>query len=121
MEDQRNLQRIIQESVPGKQCTLAHIIARPNKILYQKLGLNPNIDTQTAGAIGIMTLTPGEMAIIAGDLALKASSIEIGFVDRFSGTLIILGTISQVDSAFRAVLDYARDVLGFTVTKITKA
>mgnify|MGYP000872870421 CR=1 FL=1 len=115
------LKRIIQETVPGKQCTLAHIIARPNQVLYQKLGLNPNIDTKSAGAIGIMTLTPGEMAIIAGDLATKASDIEIGFIDRFSGTLIILGTISQVDSAFRAVLDYARDVLDFTVTNITKA
>lgn len=121
MENQRELQRIIQESVPGKQCTLAHIIARPNEVLYQKLGLNPNIDTKAGGAIGIMTLTPGEMAIIAGDLALKASSIEIGFVDRFSGTLIILGTISQVDSAFRAVLEYAKNTLGFTVTRITKA
>lgn len=119
MENQ--LKRIIQETVPGKQCTLAHIIARPDPALYQKLGLNPNINTQTAGAIGIMTLTPGEMAIIAGDLAIKASDVEIGFIDRFSGTLIVLGTISQVDTAFKAVLDYAEDVLGLTVTRITKA
>ena len=31
--------RIVQELVPGKQITLAHIIANPDKILYQKLGL----------------------------------------------------------------------------------
>lgn len=115
------LKRIIQETVPGKQCTLAHIIARPKPILYQKLGLNPNIDVSTAGAIGIMTLTPGEMAIIAGDLATKASDIEIGFIDRFSGSLIILGTISNVEAAFVSVLDYAREKLNFTVTEITKA
>ena len=36
-----NKQRIIQELVPGKQITLAHIIANPDPILYQKLGLNP--------------------------------------------------------------------------------
>ena len=36
--------RIIQELVPGKQITLAHIIAAPDKIVYQKLGLNPDID-----------------------------------------------------------------------------
>ncbi len=36
--------RIIQELVPGKQITLAHIIASPDPTLYQKLGLNPELD-----------------------------------------------------------------------------
>ena len=35
--------RIIQEIVPGKQITLAHIIANPDPVLYQKLGLDPAI------------------------------------------------------------------------------
>ena len=39
-----NKQRIIQELVPGKQITLAHIIANPDPILYQKLGLNPAVE-----------------------------------------------------------------------------
>ena len=33
--------RIIQESVPGKEVTLAHIIASPDEIIYHKLGLDP--------------------------------------------------------------------------------
>lgn len=32
-------QRIIQEYVPGKQVTLAHIIANPDEDIYKKLGL----------------------------------------------------------------------------------
>ena len=36
--------RIVQELVPGKQITIAHIIANPEKVLYKKLGLDPNID-----------------------------------------------------------------------------
>ena len=32
-------QRIIQEFVPGKQVTLAHVIASPVEQLYTKLGL----------------------------------------------------------------------------------
>ena len=36
--------RIIQELVPGKQITLAHVIASPDPILYTKLGLNPEIE-----------------------------------------------------------------------------
>ena len=111
--------RIIQELVPGKQITLAHVIANPDKILYKKLGLDPAIDYAKA-AIGIITMSPSETAIISADIALKASGAEIGFVDRFSGTLIVTGTVSEVDAALVAVTDYARDVLGFTVCPITK-
>ena len=32
-------QRIIQEFVPGKQVTLAHLIANPDRDLYKKLGV----------------------------------------------------------------------------------
>ena len=55
--DDRNKQRIVQELVPGKQITLAHIIASPDPILYEKLGLDPGIDYARA-AIGIMTVSP---------------------------------------------------------------
>ena len=51
--------RIIQELVPGKQITLAHIIASPDPVLYQKLGLDPTVDYSRA-AIGMITLSPAE-------------------------------------------------------------
>lgn len=41
ISDKSGKMRIVQELVPGKQITLAHIIANPDKVLYQKLGLNP--------------------------------------------------------------------------------
>ena len=37
--------RIIQELVPGRQVTLAHLIANPDPVLYQKLGLDPSVDS----------------------------------------------------------------------------
>ena len=111
--------RIIQELVPGKQITLAHIIANPDRILYKKLGLDPAIDYSKA-AIGIVTMSPSETAIIAADIATKASAIELGFVDRFSGTLIITGTVSEVESSMKALTDYAHDTLGFTVCPVTR-
>ncbi len=114
-----NKQRIIQEIVPGKQITLAHIIAKPDEILYRKLGLNPEIDYSKA-AIGVVTMSPAEYAIIAADIALKKSGSELGFVDRFSGTLIITGTVSEVEEAVGAVCDYAQEKLGFSVCEITK-
>ena len=117
--DMENKQRIIQEIVPGKQITLAHIIANPNKILYRKLGLNPEID-YAKSAIGVVTMSPSEYAIIAADLAMKNSGAELGFVDRFSGTLIVTGRVSEVEAALRALSDYCRDTLGFTVCDITR-
>ena len=65
-------------------------------------------------------MSPAETAIIAADIATKASGIELGFVDRFSGTLIITGTVSEVESSMRALTDYARDTLGFTVCPVTR-
>lgn len=103
--------RIVQELVPGKQITLAHIIAAPDAILYQKLGLDPAVDYARA-AIGIVTMSPAETAIIAGDIAVKASNAELGFLDRFSGTLIITGRISDVEASLNAVIDYTREKLG---------
>lgn len=111
--------RIIQEIVPGKQITLAHVIANPDDILYRKLGLDPALDYSSA-AIGIITMSPSETAIIAGDIAIKSSGAQIGFVDRFSGTLIVTGTVSEVDTAVRAVCSYAEETLGFTVCGVTK-
>ena len=111
--------RIVQELVPGKQITLAHIIANPDPVLYQKLGLNPKND-YTRSAIGILTVSPAETAVIAADIAMKSSSADVGFVDRFTGTLIITGTVSAVDEAFNAIMTYVREKLGYTVVEKTR-
>lgn len=109
-------QRIIQEYVPGKQVTLAHIIASPTEEIYKKLGLLvENID-----AIGILTITPSEASIIAADVATKASDIHIGFIDRFSGSLVITGDVSSVEAALSDIIDALSHILGFSATSITK-
>ena len=109
-------QRIIQEYVPGKQVTLAHIIANPNEDIYKKLGLI--VDKKDA--IGILTITPSEASIIAADVATKASGVSLGFIDRFSGSLVITGDISSVESALNEVLDVLGNILNFSSTKITR-
>ena len=113
-------QRIIQELVPGKQISLAHIIANPDKIMYTKLGLDPTVDYSSGSAIGIMTVSPAEAAIIMGDISLKSAGVELGFVDRFSGSLIITGTVSEVEASVSAILRYFEETLGFAVCKITR-
>lgn len=109
-------QRIIQEYVPGKQVTLAHIIANPNEDIYKKLGLI--VDKKDA--IGILTITPSEASIIAADVATKASGVSLGFIDRFSGSLVVTGDISSVESALNEILDVLGNILNFSSTKITR-
>lgn len=109
--------RIIEEFVPGKQVTLSHIIAHPNKNVYKKLGLSDEYND----AIGILTLTPSEAAIIAGDIATKSGNVEIGFLDRFSGALVIVGDVGSVETALNGIITLLKDVLNFTVSPITKS
>ena len=116
---QEGKMRIVQELVPGKQVTLAHIIASPDPIVYKKLGLDPSIDYHRT-AIGILSMSPAEIAVIAGDLAVKKADIELGFIDRFSGTLIFTGSVSAAEEAIQAICDYLIENLGFTVCPVTR-
>lgn len=115
MEDK---QRIIQEFVPGKQVTLAHLIANPVGNLTQKLGL---VADQMSNAIGILTITPSEAAIIAADIATKTAAVEIAFVDRFSGAVLLVGDVEAVNSALQGVLRLLSDKMHFTPTEITRS
>ena len=66
-------QRIVQELVPGRQITLAHIIANPDAVLYEKLGLDPRVE-YSKSAIGVMTISPAETAIIIADSSAHTNS-----------------------------------------------
>lgn len=109
--------RVIQEYVPGKQVTLAHLIAHPDKDICKKVGLS----TEITQAIGILTITPGEAAIIAADVAAKSGEIEIGFLDRFSGTLVISGDVSSVESSLKSVVDFLKATLDFSTAELTRS
>ncbi|MGA9226741.1 MAG: BMC domain-containing protein [Mesobacillus sp.] len=107
--------RFIQEFVPGKQVTLSHMIANPDPEMFEKLGI------EQAGALGILTLTPSETVIIAGDLATKAANVTIGFLDRFTGSLVIVGTVSEVSAAMEEINRFLSQVLKYTPADITKS
>lgn len=111
--------RIVQELVPGKQVTIAHLIANPDEILYSKLGLNPDID-YAKSSIGILTVSPAETAVIAADLAIKAAGVDLSFVDRFSGTLIVTGSFSEVEASMKSILSYLDEKMNFATCEITR-
>jgi ethanolamine utilization protein EutS len=107
--------RFIQEFVPGKQVTLSHVIANPDPGMFENLGI------QQAGALGILTLTPSETVIIAGDLATKAADVNLGFLDRFTGSLVIVGSVSSVEMAMEEINRFLSETLQYTPSKITKS
>ncbi len=109
-------QRIIQEYVPGKQVTMAHLIANPDAGLYKKLG----VISDNRGALGILTITPSEAAIIGADIATKTADVEIVFVDRFSGSLVIVGDVASVEASLTSVNSTLEKVIGCTPCAITK-
>ena len=112
--DDQDMARIIQETVPGKQVTLAHVIASPMADIYERLGIDE------AGAIGILNLTPYETAIIAADIATKTADVEIGFLDRFTGSVLISGDVQSVETALQAVLDPLQTMLAFDIVPMTR-
>ncbi|ELR67734.1 Ethanolamine utilization polyhedral-body-like protein EutS [Photobacterium marinum] len=107
-------ERIIQEFVPGKQVTLAHLVANPTEELCERVGV------ESLGAIGILTLTPGETSIIAGDIATKAAHVSIGFLDRFSGALVITGSVSAVEESLKTVISVLSDTLSYNTCDMTR-
>ena len=112
--NEKTMDRIIQESVPGKQVTIAHVIASPLSDIYERLGIDDK------GAIGILTLSPYETAIIAADIATKTADVEIGFLDRFTGSVVISGDVQSVETALKAVTDTLCSLLDFTTVPITR-
>lgn len=111
MED---LNRIIQESVPGKQITLLHIISSPDPSVNERMGIDKK------SSIGILTLTPSESSIIAADIAVKSGMVEIIFIDRFNGTVLIQGDVESVESSLLEVYKIFKNMLGFNVCEVTK-
>jgi ethanolamine utilization protein EutS len=112
--EQEQKPRSIQEYVPGKQVTMAHLIAHPVEDLCRQIGV------ENRGAIGIMTITPGEGAIIGADAASKMGDIKLEFVDRFTGCLVFSGEVAAVESALEGAVNALERILGFARPTITK-
>ena len=85
--------RMTRVRVPGKEVCLAHVINPSQSCIYQNLGLHIGVhegEDHTGEAIGMIRFTPWEAVVVAADIAVKSANVEIGFMDRFSGSLLSL-------------------------------
>ena len=115
--------RLVRVKVPGKEIDLAHLIGVSGTPIYHDLSLHIGThlgEDHTGESIGLLNMTPWESTVVAADIAMKSGDVELGFLDRFSGTVILLGQRSEVKSALEGVLAFFRDELHFAVCPLTE-
>ena len=127
-DDYENLKgkklRMTRVRVPGKEVCMAHIISRSDEVIYQNLGLHIGThegEDHTGESIGLLRFTPWEAVVVAADVAFKSADVEIGFMDRFCGTLILTGGLTQVQTAVEEVVRFFDERLGFAVCEVHRS
>ena len=113
--------RITRLRIPGKEVCLAHVIGVSQSCVYQNLGLHIGVhegEDHRGESIGLIRFTPWEAVVVAADVAMKSADVQIGFMDRFCGSLILTGGLSEVQTAVEEVVRFFREVLDFQVCKI---
>lgn len=115
--------RMTRVRVPGKEICLAHVISSSQPEVYQNLGLHIGVhegEDHTGESIGLVRFTPWEAVVVAADVALKSADVQLGFMDRFCGSLIVTGGLSEVQTAVEEVVRFFRESLGFQTCEIHK-
>ena len=115
--------RMTRVRVPGKEVCLAHVISSSQTCVYQNLGLHIGVhegEDHTGESIGLIRFTPWEAVVAAADVAVKSAHVEIGFMDRFCGSLIITGGPAEVQTAVEEIVRFFREDLGFQTCDIHK-
>ncbi|NMF25737.1 BMC domain-containing protein [Olsenella umbonata] len=115
--------RITRVRVPGREVDLAHVMGTSARRTCETLGLDIGThegEDHTGEALGFMRFTPWEAVVVAADIAVKHGSVELGFMDRFNGSLILCGQIAEIESAEQEILDYFDHELDFHVCKMTR-
>ena len=115
--------RMTRLRVPGKEVCLAHVISSSQPCVYRNLGLHIGVhegEDHAGESIGLIRFTPWEAVVVAADTAMKSAHVQIGFMDRFCGSLIITGGLSEVQTAVEEVVRFFKEELGFQTCEIHK-
>lgn len=115
--------RLVSVKVPGKEISLAHLIGISETRIYQNMGLHIGThagEDHTGESVGLLHVIPPEATIVAADVAMKSGNVQLGFLDRFRGSVIILGDRSNVRSALEGVIEFFEYKLKFVVCDISE-
>lgn len=53
-------------------------------------------------------------------MAVRSADVNVAFLDRFSGTLILYGSVGAVEQALTQVNDMLNRLLQFTICPVTR-
>ncbi|WP_026890136.1 BMC domain-containing protein [Lacrimispora aerotolerans] len=115
--------RVVNMTVAGREISLAHVIGVSEASVYKNLGLDigTNADVDFTGmSIGTINITPPESAVIGADIGVKSADVTIGFLDRFSGTLILTGPRIEVRTAVEEIVTYFKEELKYKTCPVTE-
>ena len=115
--------RMTRVRVPAKEVCLAHVLNPSEERIYQNLALHIGVhegEDHTGEALGLVRFTPWEAVVVAADVAVKSADVQIMFMDRFCGSLIVSGKIAEVQTAVESVVKYFGE-LGFSTCKIHRS
>ena len=106
--------QIISEEVSGKCINLCHIISNPDVQVTRKLSVD-------VSPLAIVSVSPGEVALIAADYLSKNADLEVIFIDRYLGTVLVAGKISALETACAGVVKLLQGKLAFEEAEITRS
>lgn len=115
--------RIVRVRIPGSEMMMAHIVGVSRPEVYRNLGLHIGVhmgEDHTGETLGLMQFTPWESVVIAADIATKAAEVQIGFMDRFNGSLILTGERESVKTAVVEVRKFFDETLKFGMCELTE-
>ena len=99
--------RMTRLRVPAKEVCLAHILNPSEERIYHNLALHIGVhegEDHTGEALGLIRFTPWEAVVVAADVAIKSADVQICFMDRFCGSLIVSGNLTEVQTAVESVV-----------------
>ena len=115
--------RMTRVRVPAKEVCLAHVLNPSEERIYHNLALHIGVhegEDHTGEALGLIRFTPWEAVVVAADVAVKSADVQICFMDRFCGSLIVSGKLEEVQTSVEAVVKYFGEI-GFGTCKIHKS
>ena len=111
--------RMTRVRIPGKEVCMAHIMTPTDTRIYQNLALHIGVhegEDHTGETLGLIRFTPWEAVVVAADIAMKSADVQLCFMDRFCGSLIVSGGLSEVQTAVESVVRFFGEELGFVGT-----
>ena len=115
--------RMTRLRVPAKAVCLAHVLNPSEERIYHNLALHIGVhegEDHTGEALGLIRFTPWEAVVVAADVAVKSADVQLCFMDRFCGSLIVSGKLTEVQTAVESVVEYFGEI-GFDICKIHKS